>query len=390
MRSSRDPTPARGLAAVLGLLLVTGWAANHFAALIPVLAEVERLDQAVLDGVFGVYALGLVPGLVGGGAASDRLGRVAVVLPGALLAAGGTLLLLLDHDATGLLAGRFVVGLGAGLTFGAGTAWAADLGGRAGTVLAGVFLTSGFAVGPLVSGALATLAPAPLAVPFVVSAALSVLAVAAARAYAVPVTPRRRPTSDGRAPSPTGGSARAALAWALPVGVLVFASVTVPLLTLPPRLPGGLDGPLLVGVAAVLALGSGVVVQAVARRRSFGPRAGIAGALCAAAAFGGSAAAGPSLPLVAFLPLCVLFGSAYGLCLREGLLDIESLAPVARRGVLTGVYYVVTYLGFGLPLLLTSLEPAAGVRAPAAVLAAVALAIAALRTRQVAAGHPAR
>ncbi|MDP3968345.1 MAG: MFS transporter [Nocardioides sp.] len=387
MTHVRDPRETRHLGAVLAVLLATGWAANHFAAIVPVLAEREGHSTALLDGVYGIYALGLLPGLIGGGALSDRLGRAWVVLPGALLAAAGTLVLLAQHDAAGLLVGRFVVGLGAGLTFGAGTAWAADIGGRSGTVLAGVFLTSGFAVGPFVSGGLAVVAPAPLTVPFAASAVLSLVAVG----WAYAVAPSPAPGPLARPVGLTGGTGPGpALAWSLPVGVLVFASVTVPLLTLPPRLPAGGGGPVLVGSAALLVLGVGVAVQTLARARAFGPRAGIVGALSAAVGFGTAAAVGEQVSLLVLAVVCLALGSAYGLCLREGLLDVETLAPAERRGLMTGVFYVVTYLGFGLPLLLTTLDPLLGARAPLLVVAALAAAVATLRWVQVRRGHPAR
>jgi hypothetical protein len=35
------------------------------------------------------------------------------------------------------------------------------------------------------------------------------------------------------------------------------------------------------------------------------------------------------------------------------LIDLETSAPQHTRGALTGVFYAVTYVGFGLPLLLT-------------------------------------
>lgn len=381
-----DPRETRRLGAVLGVLLATGWAANHFAAIVPVLAEREAHPDALLDGVYGIYALGLLPGLIGGGTLSDRVGRARVVLPGALLAAAGTLVLLVQHDPAGLLAGRLVVGLGAGLTFGAGTAWATDLGGRSGTVLAGVFLTSGFAVGPFVSGGLAVLAPAPATVPFALSAALSLVAVG--WAYGARSPRPSGPVGTGAAPSP-GAGVLPALAWSLPVGILVFASVTVPLLTLPPRLASG-GGPVVVGSAALLALGTGVAVQALARARGFGPRAGVVGALAAALGFATAAGAGDEVSPAVLAVVCLALGSAYGLCLREGLLDVESLAPADRRGLMTGVFYVVTYLGFGLPLLLTTLEPHLGSRGPLLAVALLAALVVVLRSAQVRRGHPAR
>ncbi len=39
--------------------------------------------------------------------------------------------------------------------------------------------------------------------------------------------------------------------------------------------------------------------------------------------------------------------------MRDGLIDLEAAAPQDRRGALTGAFYALSYLGFGLPLLLT-------------------------------------
>ena len=72
---SEQPLQARRvLPVVLLLLFATGWAANHFTAMLPVLARSEGLAQAALDGAFGIYAVGLLPGLLGGGSLSDRSG----------------------------------------------------------------------------------------------------------------------------------------------------------------------------------------------------------------------------------------------------------------------------------------------------------------------------
>lgn len=337
----RAPRP-RGLSAVLAMLMTTGWAANHFAALLPVLRSAQNLSASLVAGLYGLYAVGLLPGLLLGGSASDRFGRRAVAVPGALLAAAGTVILLLWHDPAGLVVGRLVVGAGAGATFSAGTAWAADLGGAVGVTRAGVFLTLGFATGPVVSGVLAAFAPAPLVVPFVLSAVLSLVAVAAAA-----TVPGRSPHPPPHAvhpgtPPPAGPvrprSVRAALGWALPVAPWVFAGATVGVVTLPSRLPASDGGPLLAGIAAGIVLGTGVVVQALARRRNLGPGAGVAGAAAASAglllaAVGGAA---PGLPLVAIAFL--LLGTGYGLCLRAGLLDLERWAPPASRGTLTGLF----------------------------------------------------
>ncbi|MBH5142275.1 MFS transporter [Rhodococcus erythropolis] len=378
-----DPS-RRGFISVLAVLLSTGWAANHFASLIPVLRVDEGLSHTVLDGVFGIYALGLLPGLLTGGALSDRVGRAVLVLPGALIASLGTLILLLWHDAPGLMVGRLVVGIGAGLAIGAGTAWAADLRGRSGTVMAGVVLTSGFALGPLFSGLLAQFAAFPLATPFVVSAVLSVGSVAAAAVWSRTPAPTKAATftqiPDRAERSGTG--VKVALLWALPLAPWVFASATVSFVTMTARLGDRYSGPLLPGFAAALTLGAGILVQTAARHRNWGPQAGTTGAALAALGYCLVAVGGAHPALGLFIVCALVLGTAYGLCLREGLLDLESLAPPASRGALTGIFYVGTYLGFGLPVLLVVIEPTMGPSLPLVILAAVAAVVAVVRFRR--------
>ncbi|AGT91343.1 drug resistance efflux protein [Rhodococcus erythropolis CCM2595] len=378
-----DPS-RRGFISVLAVLLSTGWAANHFASLIPVLRVDEGLSHIVLDGVFGIYALGLLPGLLTGGAVSDRVGRAVVVLPGALIASLGTLILLLWHDAPGLMVGRLVVGIGAGLAIGAGTAWAADLRGKSGTVMAGVVLTSGFALGPLFSGLLAQFAAFPLATPFVVSAVLSVGSVAAAASWSRTPAPTKAatftPVPDRAERSGTG--VKVALLWALPLAPWVFASATVSFVTMTARLGDRYSGPLLPGFAAALTLGAGILVQTAARHRNWGPQAGTTGAALAALGYCLVAVGGAHPALGLFIVCALVLGTAYGLCLREGLLDLESLAPPASRGALTGIFYVGTYLGFGLPVLLVVIEPTMGPSLPLVILAAVAAVVAVVRFRR--------
>ncbi|MCZ4615745.1 MFS transporter [Rhodococcus qingshengii] len=386
-----DPS-RRGFISVLAVLLSTGWAANHFASLIPVLRVDEGLSHTVLDGVFGIYALGLLPGLLTGGALSDRVGRAVVVLPGALIASLGTLILLLWHDAPGLMVGRLVVGIGAGLAIGAGTAWAADLRGKSGTVMAGVVLTSGFALGPLFSGLLAQFAAFPLATPFVVSAFLSVGSVTAAAVWSRTPVPVEAATIT---PVPDGAerSVANALLWALPLAPWVFASATVSFVTMTARLGDRYSGPLLPGFAAALTLGAGILVQTAARHRNWGPQAGTVGAALAALGYCLVAVGGAHPALGLFIVCALVLGTAYGLCLREGLLDLESLAPPASRGALTGIFYVGTYLGFGLPVLLVVIEPTMGPSLPLVILAAVAAVVAVVRFRrlrstQASSSHP--
>jgi MFS family permease len=53
------------------------------------------------------------------------------------------------------------------------------------------------------------------------------------------------------------------------------------------------------------------------------------------------------------VPCSLVLGSAYGLCLVAGLLEVQRLAPERALGVLTAGYYAVTYTGFAAPYLMT-------------------------------------
>jgi hypothetical protein len=274
------------------------------------------------------------------------------------------------------------VGAGVGVAMSAGTAWSADVGGGSGSVLAGVALSAGFGVGPLTSGLLATFAPRWSVLPFVVTVALSMGA-----AVVGALLTRQASASvggDSRTPAPADDGRRAlpALLTALPLAIWVFACGTVAMVTMVERMHDRYSGAWLPGVAAAVTLATGVVVQMVARRYAWGARAGAAGPAAAALGFGVVACAGSTPPLALLFVVAVVLGIGYGLCLRQGLLDVETLAPPRLRGALTGVFWSITYLGFGLPLLLVTIEPIAGAAVPMIVLAAVAAAVAAARVVQ--------
>ncbi|HEY4558895.1 MAG TPA: MFS transporter [Enteractinococcus sp.] len=385
---SRSP---RAVFVVATLLLFTaGWATNHFSTMVAVLRDQENFSTLVVNGAFGIYALGLVPCLLLGGLLADRFGARPVVLFGALAAAFGNFLLLLWQSTGGLFLGRFIIGLGVGLAISAGTAWAGTLRGAHGVVLAGIVLSAGFAVGPIVSGMLAYVLPpsGAISIPYMVTIGLSLLAIVAALLVSTRDSPPLSP-DDVVHSDPTseqGGMGRA-LATSIPMALWVFSTAAIAMITLTERVGAQFDtGVLFPGFAALLAFTAALVAQALGRHFGWGPKAGIAGALFGAAGFilGGLGAATP--PMWLFIGAVLLLGTSYGLCLREGLLDVEAYAPPARRGATLGIYYVFTYLGFALPVVLEWLLPVTGYTAPLLLLGALALASALIRALQLRTG----
>jgi MFS family permease len=387
-RSEYEPSGTQALfASVLALLLATGWIANHFVALMPVISDSEHLSTATLDGIFGIYALGLLPGLLVGGRASDALGRRSVALTGSAAALVGTAVMLLSQHTGALLLGRLIVGIGVGLAISSCTAWASDLRGPAGAATAGAVLTAGFALGPFAGGFIVWAGRSGIQVSFGAAAALVVLAtfavVGAARRTEV-TGPATRHDSGQAAPAAAARGFSRALSWAMPLAPWVYASATLGFVTIPTRLHTALAAPMAAGTATLIVNGVSGVVQVLARTLRWGPQAGTAGAVLAALGYVIAAMAPPTLAPALGLPLLLVLGCASGLCLREGLIDLEASAPPHLRGALTGVFYVITYVGFALPLALATVGSAAAVviLSVMAVLAFAAAVARAVRLRQ--------
>jgi MFS family permease len=370
--------------AVLAILLVTGWVANHFVALMPTISDRQHLSTATLDAIFGIYAVGLLPGLLIGGRASDAFGRQAVALTGSATAVLGTIAMLLSQQPDVLLVGRLVVGAGVGLAMTSGTAWASDLRGTAGAATAGAVLITGFAVGPFAGGLIAGAGDRGVEVSFGLAAVLVLIAMAAIvvagrRSEPIPVA-----AADPKLPRATKLSSVRALSWAMPLAPWVFASATLGFITIPSRVHTGLAAPTAAGIAALLVNGSSGVIQVVARVGSWGPRAGTVGAALAALSYALIAVSPANMTLTLAVPLLLMLGCAGGLSLREGLIDLEAAAPQHVRGALTGAFYALTYIGFGLPLLLTGVgfDGSHVILATMAVLAACAAIFRTVRLRR--------
>lgn len=365
-RSRREPAGIQALfVSVLALLLATGWVANHFVGLMPVISDSEHLSTATLDGIFGIYAVGLLPGLLVGGRVSDALGRRSVALTGSAAALAGTAVMLVSQHTGALLLGRLIVGIGVGLAISSGTAWASDLRGPAGAATAGAVLTAGFALGPFAGGFIVLAGRSGIRVSFGVAAAIVVLAT-----FAVVGAARRTEVTGQAADHDSGQDAPAAVAapafsralsWAIPLAPWVYASATLGFVTIPTRLHTALAAPMAAGTATLIVNGVSGVVQVLARVLGWGPQAGTAGAALAALGYALAALAPPALSPALGFPLLLVLGCASGLCLREGLIDLEAAAPPHLRGALTGLFYVVTYVGFALPLVLATVGSATSV-----------------------------
>ena len=150
-------------------MFAVGWGANQFSPMLIVYRHELGLGANVVAGLFLVYALTLIPGLLVGGPASDRFGRRPVVWPFVALSPLATLLLVLGARSLVMIAvGRALAGLCSGVVFGAATAWVREVSPDDGMSArrSALALTAGFGLGPVVAAALAQWAGDPLVLPY--------------------------------------------------------------------------------------------------------------------------------------------------------------------------------------------------------------------------------
>lgn len=358
---------------VAWMMLASGWSANQFSALLGAYRTEVGLSESAVTGLFAVYVIGLIPGLLAGGPLADRYGR----RPVALLALGvnlmSTCLLMAGSAATWcLLPGRFLTGLGAGALLAAGSAWVKELSSppydpttSPGTAAkrSGMFVSAGFASGGLIAALIAQWAPHPMVTAYLPHLVLAVGAGAAACGAPESRPALSRPAEEAGAPAPEPFPRARFWRAVLPVAPWVFAAPTIGFVTLPGLVDGGMTGwqTVYAGVATAVVPGAGLAVQPLARHLATRHRLanGVAGLLVIAVGLGCAApAAAAEQPWCALAAAAVL-GAGYGLTLSFGLTEVAALAPRARLARLTALFWTLAYTGMFTPYLLTALSSAA-------------------------------
>jgi hypothetical protein len=143
-----------------------------------------------------------------------------------------------------------------------------------------------------------------------------------------------------------------------PMAPWVFAAPAVAFALLPSVVGAAhaTDGIALTAVVAMVAAMAGVLVQPVARRldaHAAGSRAVTVGLSVIGAGLALSAYTAHEHHVWLLVPSAIVLGMGYGLCLVAGLVEVQRLAHPEALAGLTAIYYVLTYLGFAAPYVLT-------------------------------------
>jgi MFS family permease len=387
----------------VGFAIATvGWGANQFTPMLLLYRPLLGLSAATVEATFGMYAIGLIPGLLVAGRVSDRIGRRPVVtLAVALSVVAAVVLMLASHGTGWLFAGRVIMGVASGCAFSAGSAWIKELSAPphehaaagSGARRAGAAMTVGFGAGPLVAGAAAQWAPLPTTLPYVPQLVLAALAIPLIAR--TPETITRRAGLAG-AGDRTGTVDRAGSGgWRLPVHGIgeprfvrvvlplapwVFGSAAISMVFVPGLVISRVHGAAIFfgALAALCTAAAGVLVQPLARRldRPDRPRLLVIGMSLVTVGLLAEAGVAAIRQPVLVLAAAALLGCGYGFCLVFGLAEVQRLARPAELAGMTAVFQAVTYVGFGAPYLLSVLHayaPASALLLAMAALGAVTL-----------------
>jgi MFS family permease len=379
---------------VAAALLGIGWGANQITPMLLVYRQALSLSTGTLEAVFGVYALGLIPGLLVAGPLSDARGRRAVVIPAVALSLLASVLLTGATVSVALLfAGRLLAGVSSGTAFGAGTAWLREtsvppLGTASDHTAArraAVAMTTGFALGPLVAGLLAQWAPWPTVLPYLPHLAVMAVVWVLLRRAPETVTDSRGRGWLPRLPVPGLRSQRFRTVVA-PMAPWVFAAPAIAFALLPSVAGAGqaTNGIALTAAIAALCALAGILIQPLARRLDLRPgrnRAAATGLVVLAAGLVLGAVTAQRREVWLLAPSAIVLGCAYGMCLVSGLVEVQRLAARNAAAGLTAIFYALTYLGFAAPYLIVLGSHLASYAVLLTVAAALALGTAALITR---------
>ncbi len=323
----------------------------------PLFAERDDFGSTVVTIAFAAMVVGAAAGFLLFGHLSDRLGRRRVVVPALLTLVAASLVLVLWPSVAGLITGRVLTGLAVGLTASTATAYLSDLYQRAHPerpgsatpgLVAAVANLGGLALGPLVAGVLAQWAPSPLVTPFALFAAAALVLVILVlhspetvdrgAASEVPARFALRPGGGRRfaAAASTGFFSFAVMGFFSSLGAVVVHDVL------------GISSPLVAGLAPFSVFAASAVAQIALRHLSPG-RMLVSGVVLFPAGLTLTAIALFHPALWLYLTAASIAGAGAGLLFKASVGQSAGTArPTSRAGVLA-VFFVIAYLGMGLP-----------------------------------------
>lgn len=331
-------------------------AAGALTPLLVVYREQWAFSPALLTVAFAVYAVGFLCALLTLGSLSDYVGRRPVLVISLIVQAGSSVIFLMAPGIAWVIIGRIVQGIAQGAATTAFTAALVELAPahrkRLGATLGSIGLTGGLGAGSLLAGAAIQLTASANTIVFGVLTATTVVG-----ALLIAISPETVTPVPGAAraliprisfPSAT----RREFAAAAPViaAVWMLAGLSGGLAPSMVRSVFHLDSGLLDGVAGFIAPATAAVVgllfARIAPRRAM--RIGIYASLASSVLIIGGALAG--ILAVMFIGQA-LAGVGFGAAFTAALQLIFPLADKYERAGVVASIYLISYVAFGVPII---------------------------------------
>lgn len=319
--------------------------------------EQWNFPPAVLTLAFAVYAIGFLAAMLTVGSLSDHVGRRPVLIGALLVQLVATLMFLVAPDIGWVIAARVVQGLATGAATSAFTAALAEVAPpnrkKLGSILGGVGMTAGLAVGALLAGAAIQFTPAANTIIFAVLTIVTILGILVAALSPETVTraPGAMRSLIPRVSVPPAASKEFAAAAPVIAAIWMLAGLSLGLAPTIVRSVFHLNSGLVNGLSSFIAPATAAVV-AVAfgrlrprRGMTLGIYASIAGTIGVVT---GVLAGSLALMITGLVITGIGFGAAFSGSLR---LIMPLAGPQQRAGIVSAIY-VVAYIAFGLPVII--------------------------------------
>lgn len=358
----------------LGIALANftvAWGGNQYTPMLIFYRQQGVFSSLFVDLMLVSYAAGIAVGLLVAGHLSDRYGRKPVMMPIPIVAAIASLAIAIGEQNELLMTvGRFLAGIAVGVAMTAGGAWIKELSSRkfdrkavptSGAKRASMALTAGFALGPVCSGVLAQWVAMPGKLPYLVHIVISIAAI-----WLIKDLPETRHSThlhekggflkDMAIPSI---KAPRFLLVVTPMAPWVFGAGFTSYAILPAQIRHLMTYPIaMTALIALVTLGSGFLIQQVGPQIAGESKVrGPVTALVLTVIGMGLATIDVTHPSVWFTMICGVFlGVTYGLCSYIGLAETQEIATPEDMAGLTGIFYILSYVGMLFPAALTKLS----------------------------------
>jgi predicted MFS family arabinose efflux permease len=354
MQTRIQPAPRVAYVAVALAFLINMMGTTLPTAIYHSYQLIYGFSPSVITIIYASYAIGVLGALLLVGNWSDQLGRRPMLLWGLCASAASAVTFVLSDGLSGLMLGRLLSGISAGIFTGTASIAVIELAPpeyrHRATLAATASNMLGLGCGPLVSGTLVALLPWPTRLPFVVHLVLVGIGMLLVRS--APETAKRPPQvklQRQRVSLPT--EVRGVFLPAAVVGfagfvvVGFFAAVSSQLLQTVLDLHGGM----IVGSVVFLLFACSAAGQVV-QPRIAAPWQQPAGCIALIVGLLAVAACVREQSLPALLAGVALAGIGQGISLRAGLGGIAAQSPANRRAEVTSLFFIVLYVGISLPV----------------------------------------